>query len=301
MLEELWIYVQPSLLPHYILCTICEPKDHVRASFFYERNILRKSDQLAHQPQSLVYQLCSKNFVMIGSFVAPLDRAYGTSRSSTANPPQANSGRQVNDGGVLARTAISLEYASLANTGHCPLGIYVVPSSSSIFIWDAVFFVHQGYYADAVLKFRLTFPPNYPDSAPAVDFVTDVFHPLISQTGAFNLAPRFRPWRPKEHHAFDVLHWVKAAFKKHALDGFQESDCFNKEAFRLYRDSTQSFAALATQSASLSQSESALFDSDHPSPMGNVRSGIVFRKLTPEELAQERAKLGLHKWDDKEE
>lgn len=40
------------------------------------------------------------------------------------------------------------------------------------------------------------------------------------------------PARPKEHHAFDVLHWVKAAFKKHALDGFQESDCFNKEAFR---------------------------------------------------------------------
>jgi hypothetical protein len=38
--------------------------------------------------------------------------------------------------------------------------------------------------------------------------------------------------RPKEHHAFDILHWVKVAFKKHALDNFQESDCFNKEAFR---------------------------------------------------------------------
>ena len=35
--------------------------------------------------------------------------------------------------------------------------------------------------------------------------------------------------------------------------------------------------------------------------MGNVRSGIVFRKLTPEQLAQERAKLGLHEWDDKDE
>lgn len=38
--------------------------------------------------------------------------------------------------------------------------------------------------------------------------------------------------RPKEHHVFDVLHWVKAAFKKHALDDVQESDCLNKEAFR---------------------------------------------------------------------
>lgn len=106
-----------------------------------------------------------------------------------------------------------------------------------------------GYYADSILKFRLAFPANYPDSPPAVDFVTDIFHPLISSTGSFNLAPRFKPWRcvatalenrtsfmtqfrPKEHHVFDVLHWVKAAFKKHALDSFQESDCFNKEAFR---------------------------------------------------------------------
>ena len=31
---------------------------------------------------------------------------------------------------------------------------------------------------------------------------------------------------------FDVLHWVKAAFKKHALDDIQEADCLNPEAFR---------------------------------------------------------------------
>ena len=120
-------------------------------------------------------------------------------------------------------------------------------------VWDAVFFVHQGthaiaatcasgtthsalrlgYYTDSILKFRLIFPPNYPERPPVVQFLTDVFHPLISQQdGTFNLAPRFRSWRPKEHHVFDVLHWVKAAFKKHALDAIQEADCLNKEAFR---------------------------------------------------------------------
>ena len=52
-----------------------------------------------------------------------------------------------------------------------------------------------GYYADAVLKFRLAFPENYPETPPAVDFITDVFHPLISSTGSFNLSSRFRPWR----------------------------------------------------------------------------------------------------------
>jgi len=200
---------------------------------------------------------------------------------------------------ALARTAVALEYASLRHAGHCPLGMYVMPSPDNLLVWDAVFFVHQGYYADSILKFRLTFPTNYPDRPPAVQFITDVFHPLISQQdGSFNLAPRFRPWRPKEHHIFDVLHWIKAAFKKHALDEIRDVDCFNKEAYRLYHDTTSSFAALATQSSVLSQSASALFDRDHPSMAGKGSHSIQFRELEPEQLQALRTRIGLKEWDD---
>ncbi|KAI0723153.1 UBC-like protein [Earliella scabrosa] len=200
---------------------------------------------------------------------------------------------------ALTRTAVSLEYASLRHTGHCPLGMYVTPSPDNLMVWDAVFFVHQGYYTDSILKFRLTFPSNYPERPPVVQFLTDVFHPLISQQdGTFNLAPRFRPWRPKEHHVFDVLHWVKAAFKKHALDEIKEADCFNKEAYRLYHDTTSSFAALATQSSMLSQSASALFDKDHPSMAGKGTHSMQFKELKPDQLAALRAKLGLQDWDE---
>ena len=59
-------------------------------------------------------------------------------RSSTMAAPQL--GHEV----VLARTAVSLEYASLRHTGHCPLGMYILPSSQNVLIWDGVFFVHQG-------------------------------------------------------------------------------------------------------------------------------------------------------------
>lgn len=38
--------------------------------------------------------------------------------------------------------------------------------------------------------------------------------------------------RPKDHHVFDVLHFIKKAFKKHALDDIKEGDCLNKEAYR---------------------------------------------------------------------
>ncbi|KAJ7179212.1 ubiquitin-conjugating enzyme/RWD-like protein [Mycena filopes] len=128
---------------------------------------------------------------------------------------------------------------------HTSTGMYVVPSPETLMVWDAVLFVHQGYYADAILKFRLTFPNNYPESPPVVQFVAEdvVFHPLVSHSGIFNLAPRFRPWRPKEHRVFDVLHWVKAAFKKHALDEIRESDCLNKEAYRLVPSTSSTLAA----------------------------------------------------------
>lgn len=53
-----------------------------------------------------------------------------------------------------------------------------------------------GYYTDSILKLRLTFPPEYPERAPTVHFITDIFHPLVSQQdGAFNLGAKFRPWR----------------------------------------------------------------------------------------------------------
>ncbi|KAI0068678.1 UBC-like protein [Artomyces pyxidatus] len=200
----------------------------------------------------------------------------------------------------VARAAVSLEYASLRYQGHCPLGMYIIPCSDAASMWDAVLFVHQGYYADSILKFRLTFPADYPERAPVVQFMTDVFHPLISQQdGTFNLAPKFKPWRPKEHHAYDVLHCIKAAFKKHALDQVKQSDCLNKEAFRLYHDSTSSFAALATQSSMLSQTASALFDQDHPSMASKGPAHtLVFRELRPEQSAALRARLGLQEWDD---
>ncbi|KAK7696001.1 hypothetical protein QCA50_000641 [Cerrena zonata] len=199
---------------------------------------------------------------------------------------------------ALTRTAVSLEYASLRYPKHCPTGMYVTPSPENLLVWDAVFFVHQGYYADSILKFRITFPPNYPERPPVVQFLTDVFHPLISQQdGTFNLAPRFRPWRPKEHHVFDILHWIKAAFKKHALDEIKEIDSLNKEAFRLYHDTTSSFAALATQSSLLSQSPSALFDKDHPSMAGKGTHSIQFRELKPEKLETLRKHIGIREWE----
>jgi len=64
-----------------------------------------------------------------------------------------------------------------------------------------------------------------------------------------------------------------------------------------YRDSTASFASLATQTASLSQTPSTLYDKDQP-PLSNKAShSLRFSKLKSSTLREERAKYGLKEWE----
>ncbi|KAI0005060.1 UBC-like protein [Russula compacta] len=248
----------------------------------------------------------------LSSFSGPVSGLLGGVVGTTATPPKprqtpgrsspAPSTSSVNH---LSCATLSLEYASLRYQYHCPQGMYIIPFIDDPFIWDAVLFIHQGYYTDSILRFRLTFPHNYPERPPIVHFITDVFHPLIShQDGTFNLAFKFNPWRPNEHHVYDILYYIKGSFKKHTLDQIKEGDCLNREAFRpvtrRYHDTTSSFAALATQSSMLSQTASALFDQDHPS-MANTKGpahNLIFRELTPEQSSALRTRLGLQAWED---
>ncbi|KAF8529119.1 ubiquitin-conjugating enzyme/RWD-like protein [Hysterangium stoloniferum] len=206
-----------------------------------------------------------------------------------------------NSGTSTAMLTLAMEYANLrSGANHCPLGIYVVPLTS-MFEWDGVLFIHQGYYADSILKFRLSFPRTFPEHAPNLHFVTDVFHPLVSlKDGQFNLSSHFGTWNSKTH-VFEILHYIKAAFKREQLDLLQEKDCFNMDAFRLYRDATPSFAALAAQTSALSNSKSALFDRDHPSMAAQSNHGIPFYEVSPDNLERLRVKLGLREWDIEDE
>jgi len=178
-----------------------------------------------------------------------------------------------------------------------------MPSAKNLFHWDCVLFIHQGHYAGAILRFKMVFKEDYPRNPPTVTFLSDtVFHPLISQDGKMSLKARFRTWIPQEHHVFDILHAIKAAFKKDALDHLDEKDCLNREAFKLYRESPSSFVALARQTALLSQRDSALYDRDHPTAGHITRgaspqpSGIQFLQLDDNTLENLRRKVGLSDW-----
>lgn len=98
--------------------------------------------------------------------------------------------------------------------------------------WSGVLFIHQGYYRGAVLHFTLMIPSSYPSKPPSVTFESPVFHPLVDPvSGSMRLDWRFPTWRPREDCIWNVLHAMKAAFKRKALDQLREAQCANVEAY----------------------------------------------------------------------
>ncbi|CAO3672982.1 unnamed protein product [Rhizopus stolonifer] len=160
----------------------------------------------------------------------------------------------------FGRYEIMTEFINLKNQNHCPLGVYVMPSSNNLYVWHGVLFVHKGYFRSGTFRFQLNIPKDYPNSPPSVTFFKDVFHPLVDDHGNVCILQQFPKWRPYQDYVFHVLHYLKNMFKKVVLDGLNEKYCLNKESYRLYRTDKPIFHKLAQQCAQLSITESFLFE-----------------------------------------
>ncbi|PQE22105.1 ubiquitin-conjugating enzyme protein [Rutstroemia sp. NJR-2017a BVV2] len=74
----------------------------------------------------------------------------------------------------LMRTySSSLKYA-------CPHGVFMSLTPGDPTLWSGVLFVRKGAYAPSILRFQVSFPPQYPALPPLITFSTDIFHPLIT-------------------------------------------------------------------------------------------------------------------------
>ncbi|TNY23740.1 ubiquitin-conjugating enzyme/RWD-like protein [Rhodotorula diobovata] len=187
-----------------------------------------------------------------------------------------------------ARHEALLEFSALGQADHLPTGLYVFPSEPTR--WNGVLFLHRGYYQGAVLHFTLALPSSYPSSAPLVTFDSPIFHPLVDpSSGRMRLDWRFPNWRPREDCIALVLHAVKGAFKRKALEALREA---------LYRDQTAVFARLASQSALLSASASSLYSPPPARSENALVTPIRFRRLEAgeeERLTEEVERLGRAK------
>ncbi|KAF4513497.1 hypothetical protein G6O67_000762 [Ophiocordyceps sinensis] len=78
----------------------------------------------------------------------------------------------------LHRQRLFSDFASLRQA--CPEGVFATLTPGDPTLWSAALFVRHGPYAQAVLRFQISFPDAYPKLPPLVTFSTDMFHPLIS-------------------------------------------------------------------------------------------------------------------------
>lgn len=183
------------------------------------------------------------------------------------------------------RYELMIEFTNLRNPHHCPSGLYVMPAADDMNQWFGTLFIHKGYYRDAVFKFQLLIPPDYPDRRPTVRFTSDMWHPLIDNQGQLALQYQFPQWRPHRDYLFHILHFIKAAFKKCVLDTVVEKQAVNKEAYRMYRHENKIFARLAHQRAQLSMTDSILYD-NYP-----ANNSIRFSPLGEQEFDELKQKM----------
>lgn len=84
------------------------------------------------------------------------------------------------------RQQFLLEFAAIKS--RCPEGIYLSPAPTDPTLWAGVFFVREGPYGGAVLRFDIVFPMSYPDAGPSLSFSTEIFHPLLVPLTTYTFA-----------------------------------------------------------------------------------------------------------------
>ena len=96
----------------------------------------------------------------------------------------------------------------------CPAGIYIIPQSDNIKIWDGIIFPREGIYRDGIFKYQIHIPPDYPNAPPQVIFISKVFHPLINpKTGVLDLSEKFPKWEPVKCFLVRVIYYIQEIFK----------------------------------------------------------------------------------------
>ncbi|KAJ2744530.1 hypothetical protein GGI20_002902 [Coemansia sp. BCRC 34301] len=142
----------------------------------------------------------------------------------------------------MRRCELRIELMGLSALGHNPRGIYVMPSMTSINAWHGVMFVKRGYWRDAVIRFRIDIPREYPKAHPIISLLTSVAHPLVRmEDGRFALEQQFPQWTPYSDYIFHALHYLKNAFKNRVLKELQPRDCYNIGAYMKFKNDLPQF------------------------------------------------------------
>jgi ubiquitin-conjugating enzyme E2 A len=98
-------------------------------------------------------------------------------------------------GSTEARRRLLRDYKGLQ--GDQTQNFNAGPEEDNIMKWKAVIFGPDDTdWRDGIFQLTMSFPDNYPHSAPDVKFVTPVFHPNVYKNGSICLDILQRNWTP---------------------------------------------------------------------------------------------------------
>eukprot|EP01062_Namystynia_karyoxenos_P031336 TRINITY_DN23246_c0_g1_i1.p1 TRINITY_DN23246_c0_g1~~TRINITY_DN23246_c0_g1_i1.p1 ORF type:complete len:289 (+),score=113.85 TRINITY_DN23246_c0_g1_i1:75-869(+) len=197
-------------------------------------------------------------------------------------------------GGVLAPTRetltptlraqlIAREYELIAVAVNQSMrGVYIQPSKCDAFReWTGAVFIRQMEccFSPGLFKFLVHFPEAYPFDAPAVKFVTPVFHPAVGLDGSVDLGKWFESLTPfRDNIALELLQALKALFFKNEL----RDRPLNKEAnAAIVRGD---FEQKAKECARLSEQRVHNVSARHPTAIRFTEVPAEFAELVAKEL-----------------
>lgn len=158
-------------------------------------------------------------------------------------------------------------------------GVYVIPSFGNSLSWFGVIFIRTGYYAEAVFRFNILLPDNFPDDTalPAIIFQNEVFHPLVCPfTGTLDITADFPIWKVGEDHIWQVLKFIQFVFQDPSEALKCSPSVLNKEAADLLVQNRAEY--IAQTKKCVDKSKSCVYDaatSDDP-------HYIIFEKFNNE-------------------
>ncbi|SHO75761.1 Hypothetical protein MSYG_0094 [Malassezia sympodialis ATCC 42132] len=222
-----------------------------------------------------------------------------------------------NDTLLAVRQQIFIQLAHLCEPGIMPPGVYLMPDETDPLRLCGTVFVRQGPYFPGVFRFSVQFTvQNTQLVLPTIFFPPILIHPIVeAASGRVNMLPYLsmaiqRAWstHPEEPMFLTCLaHYLHELFSADFCATLKDQWILNENMGELFHSDRILFNRVAAQSAGLSTSSLALYDTQSgsglPGDMDVTRPpyhganalGTVmpFEQLTPEQVKKVRDALSM--------
>jgi len=165
-------------------------------------------------------------------------QVHSVSRTRKTSNNDKKRSRRKSSKNTRSRLRLLSDFRTIQNNPASDLS--AVPIESNIMHWEGLIFGTTGsLWEGGIFKIFLTFTEEYPFKAPAVYFITEIFHPNISPCGKISLEDKWSP-------AYDVM-FILRLIQSILCNPKGNRNINNNEANRLFQEDRVEYNRRARQ------------------------------------------------------